>query len=96
MDTKDILGVRDGKEGAYVTGDNLSAGEAALNASTEQLLIAKVLALPTERRAVVEDFVDFLRSRMGDRWLADAATKASEPALKAIWDNDQDAAYDRL
>ena len=67
-----------------------------MNASTEELLIEKVKALPPERRAEVEDFVDFLQSREGDRRLVDAAAKASEPALKAVWDNDQDAAYDRL
>jgi Protein of unknown function (DUF2281) len=67
-----------------------------LNASTEQLLIEKVKALPPQRRAEVEDFVDFLQSREGDRRLVEAAGKASEPALKAVWNNDQDAAYDRL
>ena len=30
------------------------------------------------------------------RRLVDAATRASEPAFTAVWDNDQDAAYDRL
>lgn len=67
-----------------------------MNAQAELLLIAKLKALPPERRAEVEDFVDFLQSRESDQRLTQAATKASEPALRAVWDNDQDAAYDRL
>jgi hypothetical protein len=96
VDPKDILGIRDGNEGTYGKGVRKSAGDAELNASPEQLLIEKVRALPPERRAEVEDFVDFLQSRAGDRRLVGAAIKASEPAFKAVWDNDQDAAYDRL
>lgn len=67
-----------------------------MNAQAEQLLIEKLKALPPERRAEVEDFIDFLQNREGDRRLVGAAAKASEPAFKAVWDNDQDAAYDRL
>jgi len=67
-----------------------------MNAQAEHLLIEKLKALPPERRAEVEDFVDFLQSRESDRRLGQAAAAASEPALRAVWDNDQDAAYDRL
>jgi hypothetical protein len=67
-----------------------------MNANTEQFLIEKLKRLPPERRAEVEDFIDFLHNRETDRRLAGAAAKASEPAFKAVWDNDQDAAYDRL
>lgn len=66
-----------------------------MNAQAEQL-IEKLKALPPERRAEVEDFVDFLQSREGEQRLTQAAAKASEPALSAVWNNDQDAAYDRL
>jgi hypothetical protein len=66
-----------------------------MNAKAIQL-IEKLKALPPERRAQVEDFVDFLQSRDSDRRLVDAAAKASEPALRVVWDDDQDAAYDRL
>lgn len=66
-----------------------------MNADTRNLM-EKLKALSPERRAEVEDFVDFLQSREGDRRLAEAAAKATEPALRAVWDNDQDAAYDRL
>lgn len=67
-----------------------------MNAQAEQLLIEKLKALPPELRAEVEDFVDFLQSRESDRRLGHAAAAASEPALRAVWDNNQDAAYDRL
>jgi hypothetical protein len=67
-----------------------------MNANTEQFLIEKLKRLPPERLAEVEDFIDFLHNREMGRRLAGAAAKASEPAFKAVWDNDQDAAYDRL
>jgi hypothetical protein len=66
-----------------------------MNAST-RTIIDKLQRLPPERQAEVEDFVDFLQSRETDRRLVQAAAGASEPALRAVWDNDQDAAYDRL
>ena len=67
-----------------------------MNAQAEQLLIEKIKALPPEDRAEVEDFIDFLRTRYTDRRIHDAAARASEPTFKAIWDNDQDAGYDKL
>jgi hypothetical protein len=67
-----------------------------MNAHTDQLLVEKLKTLPPERRAEVEDFIDFLQHRESDRQLTSAATHASEPAFKAVWDNDQDAAYDKL
>ena len=67
-----------------------------MNAQTEQQLIEKLRGLPPERRAEVEDFVDFLHSRETDQLLARAAAKASEPAFKSVWDNPDDAEYDRL
>ncbi|MBM5811372.1 MAG: DUF2281 domain-containing protein [Gammaproteobacteria bacterium] len=66
-----------------------------MSAKAEQLL-EKLKVLPPERRAEVEDFVDFLQSREDDRRLVEAAARATEPTLRAVWDNDQDAAYDRL
>ena len=67
-----------------------------MNAQTEQLLLEKLKALAPERRAEVEDFVDFLASRDQERRLSKAAAKASEPAFRAVWDNEADAEYDRL
>lgn len=59
-------------------------------------LVKKLEGLSPARRAEVEDFIDFLRSRDADRYWALAAMTASEPALKAIWENPEDAVYDRL
>jgi Protein of unknown function (DUF2281) len=67
-----------------------------MNAQAEQVLLEKLKALPPERRAEVEDFIDFLQNRESDQHLARAAARASEPAFKAVWDNPDDAEYDRL
>jgi hypothetical protein len=57
-------------------------------------LIEKIAALPSERIAEIEDFVDFLRLREQERSLTAAA--ASAPALAAIWSNPEDDVYDVL
>lgn len=64
--------------------------------ATEQALIEKIRLLPPQRLAEVEDFVDFLRSREDELRLAHAAARASETSFAAVWDNDDDAAYDRM
>lgn len=63
---------------------------------SEQALIDKIRQLAPQRKAEVEDFVDFLRAREAEQRLLRATTKASEPSFSQVWDNDQDAAYDRL
>ncbi|MGH8320276.1 MAG: DUF2281 domain-containing protein [Steroidobacteraceae bacterium] len=67
-----------------------------MSAQAEQLLLEKLRALPPERRAEVEDFIDFLQNREADQHLVRSAMRASEPAFTAVWDNPDDAAYDRL
>jgi hypothetical protein len=62
----------------------------------ERLLIEKIRALPQDRIAEVEDFVDFLAQRDQDRLMARAAAKLSEDVFQKAWDNQEDAAYDRL
>lgn len=62
----------------------------------EEVLIKKIRALPPERIAEVEDFVDFLRERNEDRRLVEAAGKLSEDAFRKVWDNPDDAEYDQL
>ena len=59
-------------------------------------LIEKITALPAERVAEVEDFVDFLHSREQDRALVRAAAAASAPSFAAVWDNPEDSVYDAL
>ncbi len=67
-----------------------------MNARIELAILEKLRQLPPERLAEVEDFVDFLRTRESDRALTQAAQKTSEPALARVWENEDDADYDRL
>jgi hypothetical protein len=64
--------------------------------AAEQVLIDKIKQLPPQRMAEVEDFVDFLRTREDEHRLTHAATKASEASFAQVWDNEEDAAYDRM
>ena len=64
--------------------------------SLDQVLLEKIKQLPPQRMAEVEDFVDFLRAREGEKRLTLAAAKASEASFAQVWDNDEDAAYDRI
>lgn len=59
-------------------------------------LLRKIEELPPERMAEVEDFVDFLRLRDEARKLTRGAAKLSERALEEVWDNPDDAGYDRM
>jgi hypothetical protein len=79
---------------AHPTGAGLQGRK--VHGRQEQTLIEKVRALPPEKVAEVEDFVDFLQQRDQDRRLVEAATRLSEQAFAAIWDNSEDAEYDRL
>jgi hypothetical protein len=65
-------------------------------AATEQVLFEKIRQLPPQRLAEVEDFVDFLRSRENEQRLTQTAAKAAEMSFAVVWNNDEDAAYDRL
>ena len=62
----------------------------------EQILIDKIRQLPPQRLAEIEDFVDFLRTRDDEQRLTQSAAKASEASFSAVWNNDDDAAYDRM
>ena len=64
--------------------------------ATEQALIDKIRQLPPQRLAEVEDFVDFLRSREDEQRLTHAAAKMAEANFVAVWNNDEDAAYDKM
>jgi len=62
----------------------------------EQTLIEKIQALPPDKIAEVEDFVNFLCLREQDRRLVRSAAKLSEAAFEKVWDHPDDAAYDKL
>ena len=59
-------------------------------------VIQKLQALAPNRLHEAEDFIDFLSQRDNDRQLTQAAMAVSEPALRALWDNADDAEYDNL
>ena len=63
---------------------------------TSDDLLEKIRSLSPERLAEVEDFVDFLSQRSDDSTLSFAAMKLSEDAFRKVWDNPDDADYDRL
>jgi len=66
------------------------------HAAQEDVLLEKIRALPPEKVAEVEDFVDFLRQRDEDRQLSRAASRLAETSFQQVWDNEDDADYDRL
>jgi hypothetical protein len=67
--------------------------------STKQRVIEKIRGLFPEQMLQVEEFIDSLNKKNtnnADRDIAFAATKLSEPAFQKIWDNSDDAEYDKL
>lgn len=62
----------------------------------EETLIDKIRALPPDKVAEIEDFVDFLRQRADDRALVEASMSLSGDAFRDVWDNPEDAVYDDL
>ena len=85
-----------GREPSLGDGSGLYAGNAVGPNNTEQKLLDKIRSLPPEKAAEVEDFIDFLAEHERGRALARAATRLSEDAIQKVWDNDDDADYDRL
>jgi len=65
------------------------------NRSHEELF-EKLRSVPADKIAEVEDFVDFLRQRDAEHRLATSITRLSEDTSRKVWDNLDDADYDRL
>jgi hypothetical protein len=62
-----------------------------------QALLQKIKALPDDRIAEVEDFVEFIHLREQERALTRAAAAApSAPSFAAVWSNPEDDVYDAL
>ncbi len=59
-------------------------------------LFDKLRRLPKGKRAAVEEFVDLLGSSGSDLSLARAASRLSEGSFQGVWENPDDAAYDKL
>lgn len=67
-----------------------------MNGQVEQAILEKLKGLRRERIAEVEDFVDFLKGRDDERGLTQAAGTLAGESLRKIWDNADDADYDRI
>lgn len=68
----------------------------ATTPAPHERLIEKIRSLPPGRMSELEDYVDFLSSRVCDPALVEAFTGCSEAAFREVWDNDEDAVYDRI
>lgn len=64
--------------------------------ATYPALLDKIRVLPADRIAEIEDFVDFITQREDRRSLVRTTATMSAPAFAAVWDNDDDGAYDAL
>jgi len=65
------------------------------NQSSDDLL-KKIRSLSPDRLAKVEKYVEILQQQGDDSELSIAVTKLSEDAFRKVWDNPEDAEYDRL
>ena len=61
-----------------------------------QVIMDKLQRLSPEKIAEVEDFVDFLQQRELENQMTQAAAQVAEPSFQNVWDNLEDAVYDRL
>jgi hypothetical protein len=64
--------------------------------SYTQDLLDKIRSLPEDKIAEVADFVEFLKLKTDEQEAARATTKLSEQAFEKVWDNPDDAEYDKL
>jgi hypothetical protein len=70
-----------------------------VDSTTEQRVIEKIRGLFPEQMLQVEEFIDSLYKKdtnVTDYEITFAATKLSEPTFQKIWDNPEDAEYDKL
>jgi hypothetical protein len=66
-----------------------------MQTSVEKVL-KKLKHLSPQRVSEVEDFIDFLKQKDNELSLREDFAHASETSFANVWDNDEDAAYDRL
>jgi hypothetical protein len=76
--------------------DSLQRMQRGGNMDNLSILTEKTLALPPNRIAEIEDFVEFIAVREHARATSHASAGMSAPAFAAVWDNPDDAAYDAL
>lgn len=65
------------------------------NSALHNRVIAKIKRLSDQQIQQVENFIDLLDDEP-QRDLTIASAKLSEPVLDQIWDNSEDADYDKL
>jgi hypothetical protein len=59
-------------------------------------VIQKLEHLSPEKLAEVEDFIDFLRQKSAESLLRKDFAQGAEGSFHRVWDNDEDAVYDKL
>jgi uncharacterized membrane protein len=64
--------------------------------SHAQQMLEKLEHLSPDRLVEVEDFIDFLQQRDQNKHLRQDFSRASEVSFSKVWDNDDDALYDKL
>ncbi|MBD2449206.1 toxin-antitoxin system, antitoxin component, Xre family protein [Nostoc sp. FACHB-152] len=64
--------------------------------SLKQRLVEKISRMSVEQILLIDKFIDSLAQKDSDQMLILAAAKLAEPALQKIWDNPDDAEYDKL
>jgi hypothetical protein len=74
---------------------DINAGAKAMDAQV-QMLIERFNHLTPERQAEVGDFIEFLCQREQAMSVSKDYARASENAFVRIWENDDDALYDKL
>lgn len=65
----------------------------------EQAIISILRQFPPERLVEVVDFIEFLKQRTeieDEKIITYVTAKLSERSFARLWDNDEDAIYDRL
>ncbi len=62
----------------------------------EKFILTNIRALTPDKINQVADFVDFISPKDQERQLLQAAAQMAEDAFRAVWDNTEDDAYDRL
>jgi hypothetical protein len=65
-------------------------------AAIRSAILEKLQSLPPERLAEVADFIAFVSQQDAERTLRESVSRASNIAFEEVWDNDDDAIYDRL
>ncbi|MFW5825586.1 MAG: DUF2281 domain-containing protein [Marinobacter sp.] len=61
-----------------------------------QEVVRKLEHLPPERLAEVEDFIDFLSQKDREHDTRQDFARGAEASFQRVWDNDDDAEYDKL